>query len=141
MLGVGVLARGNDKAFKALLIGQLLWAIAVTLIRASVLSLYTCIFPTSAFRCTCYGVRAFNLGFFVATVLACCLICRPFAYNWDHSIEGTCGDQRSLDLFLGVFNLLIDVTIVVLPLPMLWGLQMPASKKFMLSGMFSMGIM
>lgn len=140
MLGVGVPAGDNDKAFKGLLIGQLLWAIAVTLVRASVLSLYTCIFPTPTFRSTCYGVHAFNLGFFVATVLACCLICRPFAYNWDHSIKGACGDQRSLDLFLGIFNLLIDVTTVVLPLPILWGLQLPPSKKFILSGMFSMGI-
>ena len=34
----------------------------------------------------------------------------------------------------------MDITTVVLPLPILWGLQMPASKKFILSGMFSMGI-
>ncbi|KAK0515818.1 hypothetical protein JMJ35_001852 [Cladonia borealis] len=126
--------------YEGLLVGQLLWATSVTLVRASVLSLYICIFRTPSFRSTCYGVHAFNLGFFVATVLACCLICRPFAYNWNHSIEGTCGDQRSLELFLGVFNLLIDVTTVVLPLPVLWGLQMPTSKKFILSGMFSMGI-
>ena len=134
-------ASDNDKAFKGLLVGQLLWATSVMLLRASVLSLYIRIFRTSAFRSICYGVHAFNLGFFVATVLACCLICRPFAYNWDHSIKGTCGDQRSLDLFLGVFNLLIDVTTVLLPLPVLWGLQMATSKKRILSGMFSMGIM
>lgn len=134
-------ASNNDEAFKGLLVGQLLWATSVMLIRASVLSLYIYIFQASSFRFACYGVHAFNLGFFVATVLACCLICRPFAYNWDHSIKGTCGDQRSLELFLGIFNLLIDFTTVVLPLPVLWGLQMSTSKKFILSGMFSMGIM
>ena len=140
MLGIWVPASDNDKTFKGLLTGQLLWAVAVTLVRASVLSLYTCIFRTSSFRSTCYGVHTFNLGFFAAIVLACCLICRPFAFNWDHFIKGTCGDQRSLDLFLGVFNLLMDFTTVVLPLPVLWGLQMPASKKFTLTGMFFMGI-
>lgn len=80
------------------------------------------------------------MAYFVATVLACCLICRPFTYNWDHTVKGTCGDQRSLDLFIGVFNLFMDITTVVLPLPVLWGLQLARSKKFVLSGIFSMGV-
>ncbi|KAK3177236.1 hypothetical protein OEA41_008565 [Lepraria neglecta] len=61
-------------------------------------------------------------------------------YKWDHTVKGTCGDQRDLDLFIVVFNLFMDITTVVLPLPVLWGLQMARSKKLVLSGMFSMGI-
>ena len=124
---------------KALLAGQLLWVVAVTLIRASVIFLYIRIFCTNAFRIACYVVLAINLAFFTATVLACCLICRPFAYNWDRSIQGSCGDSKSLDLFIGAVNLLLDVTTVVLPLPVLWGLQMRAGRKLALSVLFSMG--
>ena len=29
---------------------------------------------------------------------------------------------------------------VILPMPMLWGLQMAVSKKLMLSGMFALGL-
>lgn len=46
----------------------------------------------------------------------------------------------SLDLYLGIFNLLLDVCVVVLPMPVLWGLQMAVSKKLMLSAMFGLGI-
>lgn len=53
---------------------------------------------------------------------------------------GQCGNQKSLDLYLGIFNLLMDVTIVVLPMPVLWGLQMAVNKKLVLSGMFGLGI-
>lgn len=128
------------KNTKALLVGQLLWITAVTLIRASVLFLYNRIFCTKSFRIACYGILSINLAYFTATVLACCLICRPFAFNWDQSIHGSCGDQKSLDLFIGVFNLLMDITTVALPMPVLWGLQMPTGKKIVLSGLFSMGI-
>lgn len=126
--------------FKALLIGQLLWVAAVTFVRASVLLLYIRIFRTPTFRTACYVVHGVNVAYFIAVVLACCLICRPFTYNWDHSIRGTCGNQKSLDLFIGVFNLLLDVTTVILPMPVLWGLQMATSKKVVLTGMFSLGI-
>ena len=125
---------------QALLVGQLLWIAAVTLIRASVIFLYIYIFCIKGFRLACYGVLTINLAYFTATVLACCLICRPFAFNWDQSLHGACGDQKSLDLFIGVFNLLMDIVTVALPMPVLWGLQMPVGRKVAISGLFSLGI-
>ena len=53
---------------------------------------------------------------------------------------GHCGYQKSLDLFIGIFNLLLDVTVVVLPMPVLWGLKMALGQKIMLTGMFGMGV-
>lgn len=105
--------------YKALLIGQLLWVTAVTFVRASVLVLYIRIFRTPSFRTACYVGHGINVAYFVAVVLACCLICRPFAYNWDHSIRGICGDQKSLDLFIGIFNLLLDIMTVAMLMPVL----------------------
>lgn len=130
------------KRQQALIVGQVTWAVAVTFIRASVLALYIRIFRTRSFRMTCYVVHGMNAAFGAATILGACLICQPLSYNWDHSIRGGyCGDQRSLDLFIGIFNLIMDVTVVVLPMPVLWGLQMAMGKKLVLSGMFGLGIM
>ena len=119
----------------------MLWAVSVFLIRASVLVLYIRIFRTRSFRITCYVVHGINFAFFISTILSSALICRPLSYRWDKSIPGgKCGDQKSLDLFIGIVNLLLDICIVVLPMPVLWGLQMVISKKLMLSGMFGLGI-
>ena len=125
---------------KALLIGQLLWVTCVTLIRASVLTLYVRIFRTPSFRKVCHLVQCINLVYFMGVVLACFLICQPLAFLWNQSIDGSCGNQKSLDLFIGVFNLLLDVTAVALPMPVLWGLQMRKKQKLVISGMFSMGV-
>ncbi|KAL2041589.1 hypothetical protein N7G274_005971 [Stereocaulon virgatum] len=129
-----------EQQYKSQLVGQLLWVTSVTLVRASVISLYIRIFQTPAFRTRCYGVQTFNVAYCVAIILACCLICRPFSYNWDRTIRGTCGDQKSLDLAIAVLNLLLDVTTVGLPMPVLWRLQMATSKKVIVSGILSMGI-
>ena len=126
---------------QALLVGEATWGVAVTVIRASVLALYIRIFRTKSFRWACYVVHAINAAFGAATILGACLICLPVAYNWDHSIAGHCGNQKSLDLFIGIFNLLMDVTVVVLPMPVLWGLQMAVGRKIVLSMMFGLGVM
>jgi len=84
----------------------------------------------------------YQFAFFVTVVMAACLICRPISFNWDPQIPGgTCGDQKSLDLYIGIFNLLLEVMVVVMRMPVLWGLQMARRKKVVLSGMFGLGTM
>ncbi|KAL9124811.1 MAG: hypothetical protein Q9217_005902 [Psora testacea] len=122
-----------------MVVGQILWVSAVFFLRASILSLYVHIFGTKSFRITCYIVHAFNAVYFAATVLACCLICRPISANWNRK-AGSCGNQKSLDLFIGIFNLLMDVCVVVLPMPVLWRLQLSTGKKLVLTGIFGMGV-
>ena len=119
----------------------IIWVASITFIRASIVFLYIRVFPTRIFRKIGYLVLAVNFLFFIGTVLADCLICQPIAYRWDqiNGGSGHCGDQKSLDLFIGIFNLFLDVTAVVLPMPILWGLKMAVAKKVMLSGMFGMG--
>ena len=46
-----------------------------------------------------------------------------------------------LDMSIAILNLLQDVVVVVLPMPVLWGLQMATTRKVALSCMFGMGIM
>ena len=120
----------------------IIWVTSVTFIRASVVFLYIRIFPTRIFRRICYSVLVANIVFFTSTVLADCLICRPISYRWDRVTRGTgyCGHEKPLDLYIGIVNLLLDVTTVVLPMPILWGLKMDTGKKVKLSGMFGLGI-
>ncbi len=119
----------------------IIWVASVTFIRASIISLYIRLFPTRVFRRICCLVLVANLCFLVGTILADCLICKPISYRWDQVIggAGSCGDEKPLDLFIGITNLVLDVIAVVLPMPVLWGLKMAVGKRVMLSGMFGMG--
>ena len=74
-------------------------------------------------------------------ILETFLLCRPVAYNWDKTIDGgRCADTIKAYLSAGIINLLIDVGIVIMPIPVLWKLQLPATKKFGISAMFSIGL-
>ena len=90
----------------------------------------------------CYGALLFNMTFLITTIIADCLICRPISYRWDFSIKGaSCGDEKKLSLFIAIVNFLQDVIVVVLPMPVLWQLQMAVSRKASLTCMFGMGIL
>ena len=45
-----------------------------------------------------------------------------------------------LSLLIAICNFLQDVIVVVLPMPILWNLQMAMSRKAALTGMFGLGI-
>lgn len=123
-------------------LSPILWVTAVTTIRAAIIFLYIQIFPTRSFRVTCYAALAVNVVFGASAVIADCLVCQPITYRWAPSmVDGSCGDQKALDMSIAVSNLLQDVLAVVLPMPILWGLQMERSRKVGLSCMFGIGIL
>ena len=87
-----------------------------------------------------YAIGGVTVAYWLSTVVTALLICRPFAYNWNKfTISGRCGNVPAYYLSTGIVNLIIDVAIIALPLPKLWGLQMKTSKKLALTAIFSLG--
>ena len=112
------------------------------MIRTAIIFLYIQIFPLPPFKIACYMTLGVNIAFGVSAVIADCLICRPITYRWAPSmVNGSCGDQKSFDLYVAVMNLLLDVELVILPMPIVWGLKMARCKKTALSGIFGIGVM
>ncbi|KAF5017272.1 hypothetical protein F66182_10809, partial [Fusarium sp. NRRL 66182] len=74
------------------------------------------------------------------TVIIGFVICRPIRRNWDPTAEGTCGDQIAAYTAVSIVNVAVDVAMCILPLPMIWGLQVKKPYKMALFGIFSIGI-
>jgi hypothetical protein len=103
--------------------------------------MYSALIPVTALIHTCRGLGVFIVLWNVGSIIGALTNCRPFSYAWDTYQEGSCGDWRLYYMILGVFNVIIDVAILVLPVPFLMKLQMPISKKLALIGIFSIGWM
>lgn len=119
----------------------MLYPVAMGLIKVSVVHFYTMIFPGRIFRIFAYITMGLAVATSVATILDAFLGCRPFAYNWDKDIPGgTCGNDLVAYLVPCAINLIIDVVVIVLPLPVIWTLKMHLPRKIAVSLIFSMGI-
>lgn len=78
----------------------------------------------------------------IGTILVGCLICRPFAFNWDKTIiGGKCGDQVTSFTVTGIINLITDVMVLLMPMQPLYQLQMAMYKKLTLAAVFGLGVL
>jgi hypothetical protein len=117
----------------------MLWAGANTAVKISVLDLYIQIFRNRRFRIVSYVMMAVSLGYLIMVILEGFLLCRPVSYTWNKLQMGKCGNERKVYLSSGIVNLIIDAAIVILPMPMLWGLQLGMAKKVALTVIFGLG--
>lgn len=70
------------------------------------------------------------------------LICKPIKYNWDKTIPGGhCGDLNGIFRWTSLPNLITDIAMLILPLPMIWKLHTGLSQKIGLSPTFVTGSM
>lgn len=129
----------NGRIYQLFVPAQLLWAAANSCVKISILSLYTSLFPNRRFVFLCYATMVVTAAYFISVLLETFLLCKPVQFNWDKSIAGTCEGQNTAYLVAGITNLVIDVFVVVMPMPMLLGLRMSLRKRLSVIGMFSLG--
>ena len=91
-----------------------------------------CIIQLLLVLCILYGL---------VVVLEVFLICRPMSVNWDTDVEGSCGDQVVSYLVLELLGLLLDIAIIVVPLPGIWRLQTGWTIKVSITVIFSIGVL
>lgn len=77
-----------------------------------------------------------------AMILQCFFLCQPLAGFWDKTIPGVkCLPELSTWLGGAIGNILTDLLVFALPIPMLSKLNLPAAQKAVLLGVFSLGFL
>ncbi|KAI1838614.1 hypothetical protein DTO013E5_515 [Penicillium roqueforti] len=119
---------------------QFLWVLSLSCTKISILSLYLSIFPVTWVVRISWITMGVIVAWTIGTILAGCLICRPFAFNWDQTIPGgSCGNQVTSFTVTGVINLITDIVVLVTPMPLLYKLQMARYKKVTFITIFGLG--
>ena len=128
--------------FQAEIALDAVWAGANTAIRISIVHFYVTVFRSNkVFLRFAYAVMAFVVAFFVAIIISDFLTCRPLSKVWNPLEPGVCENPRASLIALSSFNMVTDLIIIVLPMPMIWGLQMPTWRKLELTIIFALGFL
>ncbi|WQF84422.1 hypothetical protein CDEST_09436 [Colletotrichum destructivum] len=81
-------------------------------------------------------IAAYSVGIFFALVFAC----DPIAMSWDITItEGTCINRPSLYIATAAANIISDLILFALPIPIVVKLQIPRRQKIGLFFIFAVG--
>lgn len=107
--------------------------------QVSILLFYRRLFPTQRIHQITMGLFIFLGVWYTAFQLAAIFQCTPVNYYWNRTIPGHCVNYIDLYIALAATNTLTDITLLVLPMPTVWGLKVSRSRKLALSGVFLLG--
>lgn len=104
---------------------------------------YQRMFPSSAttlkFRIGLYSLAAVSIVLGLGTFIACVFECDLTSFYWDRTSYGLCIDMKAFLLSTAIMNLCTDIAILILPISVVWKLQIKKSQKVAISGIFLLG--
>ncbi|RYO39348.1 hypothetical protein AA0111_g1671 [Alternaria arborescens] len=131
--GIGVLYI----LFKGVLVMTIVWNITVCLSKLSVLLMYTSIIPNTSMLVICRYIGATIIVWILVDLITALSICKPLAQAWKDPDK--CTSQNPFYFSQGVLNLIIDMVIIVLPMPYIFRLRVSWSRKVVAIVMLGLG--
>ena len=130
-----------DYFMKLFVTMQFTYVPSVTLPKLAILALYQRIFTTRFYRWTSYLIGIFMILVWLTSFILAFTECQPFEYSWNKWIPGHCIDLMILFRYISGLNLASDLAILILPLPIIWGLHTSRAQKIGLTLTFLTGSM
>lgn len=114
---------------------------ALVCIKASLLYLYYRVFFVSrTFIITLWAVGIFVVCYSIPQIFCAIFQCTPIDANWDPTVKvNFCINIDVAATVLAGLNVLTDFALLILPMPLLYQLQMPTTQKYQIMGTFLLG--
>ncbi|GAB1202905.1 hypothetical protein APSETT445_001529 [Aspergillus pseudonomiae] len=122
--------------WKLLYAHVMLYAFCVTCTKTSIIMFYKRIFNL---RYSLYFAMFFILSYFIVIIVTINVACDPIPYFWEQYTDpdtavGSCIDIPKFFFGNGIAAVLIDIGILIIPIPITWKLQMPKSQSVCIAG-------
>ncbi|PSR80805.1 hypothetical protein BD289DRAFT_340599, partial [Coniella lustricola] len=128
---------GFQKSFLAV---QELYFLNAVLTKTALLMLYHRVFGVSRkFSFALCVAEVLVVSYFLVCVVLSIVGCQPVSYFWDKTGQGKCFNEVMFFRANGIANMLLDVMVLTLPLPMVWRLNLALRQKLAVTGIFLLG--
>jgi hypothetical protein len=107
-----------------------LYVICLALAKASLLAFYYRMSQLRWLRIISVFIGAIIVAYSLALIFALVFACTPIKAAWDVTIPASrCINRPAVYVLLAVLNIATDVMLLIIPIPMVWKLQMPLVQK------------
>ncbi|KAJ6256483.1 hypothetical protein Dda_8345 [Drechslerella dactyloides] len=118
---------------------QLLYPIVLCIVKLSILSFYKGISRQRGYQITIWLAIGFIMAYTIAIVFVYMFECPNPSMSWAVTFPTGCLDLSTLYYTSASINILTDILILLLPIPVLMTLQIRKGKKLALIGIFFIG--
>ncbi|CAG7937903.1 unnamed protein product [Penicillium nalgiovense] len=129
---------------KCIWVTRILYTLSMGLVKMSLLWFYLRLDPRTYMRWAVFFVMFFNVGLSLASFIGAVAGCSPPSLFWTNPTSTGCMPMEVQQRFYevnGILNIVTDVLTYLLPVPMLYGLQLTWRKKGAILGIFGLGIL
>ena len=128
------------KCNQVLFVLQLFWNTTLPTIKFSILLFYKRLFPTQRMKLACNMIGIFLIVWYLAFQITAIVQCIPTSFYWNKRTEhGHCIKIVPFYTALASTNVVTDVVLLILPMPLVWRLQIKTVKKIGLTITFLLG--
>ena len=134
---------GHRTDLDAAYIATILWGVEMLLLKYSILCLYLRIFPHVWLKRGVYAFMAFTGCFVVPLLLTAAIRCDPVRAQWDleAALTAKCLDWLIILKLTVVYEVVAEIILFALPVPVVLQLQMATAKKVQLLVFFGLGLL
>lgn len=107
------------------------------------LMLYLRLFPNRGLRIAVFVTLTCTLLWGVGAFFVLLFSCRPISHywnSWDGEHKGSCLSHNDILLAHSTINIILDVAITIIPMPLVLKLHMPLGKRLAVLFMFGVGL-
>jgi len=129
---------------KLLIAYQAVYYAAVSSVKLSYLLFYLRFFTLKEHRIWVWICMGLVVAYWLGSMLATFLLCTPLEANWNPLLARKyCPDHKHSTAFVatGIFNMITDLIIILLPIPFIRKLQMTRGAKIGLVAIFAIGLL
>ncbi|KAL4955732.1 hypothetical protein BDW69DRAFT_182283 [Aspergillus filifer] len=125
---------------------RILYVLPLMFVKTSLLLFYLRLDPRRWMKYTVYGLLVIVIGLSIASFCILAFSCFLPPKFWDLSVDASdhfmdADRQQTFYEANGVLNIVTDICIYIVPIPMLWGLRISVRRKGAIFAIFSIGIL
>lgn len=127
--------------FKYLVAISIWYTMTMSLAKLAILVVYRRLFPQRLMHISVWIVAVILILQSIVGTILLFVVCRPFWVNWGplEMQQDHCFDKMSLFLWISLPNIITDLALIALPLPIIWKLQLSNNLKAALTVTFLIG--
>ena len=127
--------------FKFFFVIPILYLPAVIFPKLALLAIYLSVFTQKPYRIACWTVAGIITANWAGATVAGFCSCMPLSYLWEQieGAQGYCFDINSWFRWSNFANIVTDIVLLILPIPIVWRLQVPKSVRIGLTLTFLLG--
>lgn len=117
----------------------IIYSVGYGMVKISILCLCHRVFALTRFRMIAKFWICFLILNMIAAFVTSVFACNPIAGFWDASVSAWCVNDVVEIMCFAVINIITDLVVLIMPMPIIWHLNIARRQKYILSAIFVLG--